>query len=330
MQHEMPWGGSAVIQEVVVISGTGGTGKTSLVSSFAALADRVVLADCDVDAAELHLIVEPEIQNRESLSGGIQAVIAPDRCTGCGTCKQNCRFDALSLGESDSGEARTIARIDPIACEGCGVCAWFCPEHAVQMAPAVNGEWYVSETRCGPMVHARLGVAEKNSGKLVSLIRQEAKEIAGRRNLDIVVIDGSPGIGCSVIASITGADLALVVAEPTMSSMHNLQRVAELTGHFGVPTVVCVNRWDLNEAITVKIEKEASDRGLAVAGRVRYDHTVTRAQIWKRSVVECAKKGCAADIAAVWKSIVDALDGVGTAPVRESLSVKQPRMGRHV
>jgi MinD superfamily P-loop ATPase len=302
-------------KELAVISGKGGTGKTSIVASFAALANQVALADCDVDAADLHLILEPKIQKREQFSGGSRAQILTDRCTGCGTCEQLCRFDAVTLVESGNGDARVTSFVDPIACEGCGVCAWFCPEDAIQLQPAVNGEWFVSETRCGPMVHAKLGVAEENSGKLVSLVRQEAKEMAERRKLDIVLIDGSPGIGCPVIASITGADLVLVVAEPTLSGMHDLSRAAELTKHFRVPALVCVNKWDLNEAITVDIEEEASDRGLKVAGRVRYDHTVTRAQIWKRSVVECKKDGCAADIAAVWKEVLTVLDGVGAASV---------------
>jgi MinD superfamily P-loop ATPase len=167
------------------------------------------------------------------------------------------------------------------------------------------------------MVHATLGVAEENSGKLVSLVRQEAKELAERRSLDLILVDGSPGIGCPVIASITGADLVLVVAEPTLSGMHDLRRVAELTQHFGVPALVCVNKWDLNGAITVEIEEEARRRGLRVAGRIRYDHAVTRAQIWKRSVVECKKDGCAADIVTVWQVVAAALEGVGAASAAE-------------
>ena len=191
-------------------------------------------------------------------------------------------------------------RIDPIACEGCGVCAWFCAENAIEFAPAVNGEWYVSDTRHGPMVHAKLGIAEENSGKLVSTVRKEAGAIAQQRGLDLVLIDGSPGIGCPVIASITGADLVLIVTEPTLSGLHDLGRVADVARHFEIPGMVCVNKWDLNPQMAAEIERESSTRGLAVAGRVRYDQAVTEAQIRRQSVVEYQRDGCAEDIRNVW------------------------------
>ena len=288
------------VKELVVISGKGGTGKTSIVASFAALAEKVVLADCDVDAADLHLVLEPTIARRESFSGGKRARIKSGDCTACGKCEEICRFDAIYFDKTGNAKADKTFRIDPIACEGCGVCAWFCPENAIEFAPAVNGEWYVSDTRHGPMVHARLGIAEENSGKLVSTVRKEAGAIARQRGLGLVLIDGSPGIGCPVIASITGADMVLIVTEPTLSGLHDLGRVADVARHFDIPGMVCVNKWDLNPDIASEIERHAQERGLAVAGRVRYDRTVTEAQIRKKSVVEYQQDGCAGDIRQVW------------------------------
>jgi len=193
--------------------------------------------------------------------------------------------------------------VDPIACEGCGVCAWFCAEHAIEFAPAVNGEWFVSRTRFGPMVHAKLGIAEENSGKLVSIVRTQAKRVAEQQGLDLAIIDGSPGIGCPVIASITGANLVLVVTEPTLSGQHDMERVAELTRHFEIPAMVCVNKWDLNPQIADAIESSAREQGIQVAGRVRYDRTVTQAQICKQAVVEYQTNGCAQDIRDIWCNV---------------------------
>lgn len=287
-------------KELVVISGKGGTGKTSIVASLAALAGKVVLADCDVDAADLHLVLEPKVIRRESFSGGKRARIKPGHCTACGKCEEVCRFDAIYFDGPGNGKAGKTFRVDPIACEGCGVCAWFCTDNAIEFAPAVNGEWYVSDTRHGPMVHAKLGVAEENSGKLVSTVRKEAGMLARQRGVDLVLIDGSPGIGCPVIASITGADLVLIVTEPTLSGLHDLGRVADLAGHFGITGLVCINKWDLNPDLAAAIEQQAGVRGLSVAGRVRYDRAVTAAQIRKLSVIEYQQNGCAEDIRGVW------------------------------
>jgi len=299
------------MKELVVISGKGGTGKTSIVASLASLAPRAVLADCDVDAADLHLVLEPRVVEQGDFSGGSRASVLTEKCAACGRCLEVCRFGAIFDDGPANGAVDKTYRVDPIACEGCGVCAWFCPAEAIEFTPAVNGRWFVSETRHGPMVHARLGVAEENSGKLVSLVRKRAKEIAERRELDLLLIDGSPGVGCPVIASVTGADLVLVVTEPTLSGLHDLHRVADLTKHFGIETLVCVNKWDLNGEIADQIESQARRRGLKVVARVCYDRTVTEAQIHRRAVVEVARDGAAADVRRLWRDVSEALGAVG-------------------
>ncbi len=296
------------MKELVVISGKGGTGKTSIVASFAVLAKKAVLADCDVDAADLHLVLEPRIVKRSQFSGGSQARIMPGHCIACGKCEEICRFDAIFYDGPGNGRVEKTYRVDPIACEGCGVCAYFCAENAIEFTPVVNGEWFVSDTRCGPMVHARLGIAQENSGKLVSIVRTEAKKLAEERKRDLVIIDGAPGIGCPVIASITGADLVLVVTEPTLSGLHDLERVADLTKHFGIETLVCINKWDLNKDLGSEIERIARRRGLKMAGNVRYDHVVTEAQIKKKSVVEYREDGVTTDIRQLWAEVVALMD----------------------
>lgn len=274
-----------------------------MVASFAALARNKVLADCDVDAADLHLVLSPKIARREEFSGGKSASVAPDKCVGCGKCVSVCRFDAIGFdGPADDVVGKTY-RIDPIGCEGCGLCAHVCPAEAVDFAPSINGEWFVSETRHGPMVHAKLGIAEENSGKLVTTIRREAKKIAEERGLDLIIVDGSPGIGCPVIASITGASLVLIVTEPTMSGLHDLDRVADLAGHFGIPTAVCINKSDINPEMTSAIRKRCSERNTDALGEIRYDAAVTRAQIDGKSVVEYDHGVASTDIKSLWEAI---------------------------
>jgi MinD superfamily P-loop ATPase len=286
-----------------VISGKGGTGKTSIVGSFASLASDAVVADCDVDAPDLHLLLSPVVRSREDFSGGKIAKIDPDLCTECGECRDLCRFDAILEEEPTLSRGKKTFRVDPVACEGCGVCEHFCGPKAIEMVSVVNGEWFVSDTRFGPMVHAKLGVAQENSGKLVCLVRNQAKKVAEERGLDLVLIDGSPGIGCPVIASIAGADLVLVVTEPTLSGLHDLGRIVELTEHFGIETVVCINKYDLNRDLANKIEREVNRRGLYVAGRIRYDRIVTRAQIERKTVTEHSSTGAAADIKDLWVTV---------------------------
>jgi MinD superfamily P-loop ATPase len=295
------------MRQLAVISGKGGTGKTSIVASFAVLADRAVLADCDVDAADLHLVMDPLTLEQRSFLGAGQAMVDSALCTGCGVCRGLCRFGAISINESPGGAAALTATIDPLACEGCGVCAWFCEERAIELRPVANGEWFQSETRHGPMVHARLAAAAENSGKLVSLVRSEARAIADMRQLDVVIIDGAPGVGCPVIASVTGADLVLVVTEPTLSGLHDLERVLGLAEHFDVPAMVLVNKYDLNELLAREAEDLATRRGARLAGRIRYDRAVTDAQIRGLATVEYCVDGAASDIRDAWTKVAGAL-----------------------
>jgi MinD superfamily P-loop ATPase len=297
-----------MIRELVVISGKGGTGKTSLVGSFAALANKAVLADCDVDAADLPLLLDPEIRQTRDFVGGKVASVASARCIGCGRCKELCRFDAIMLNGPANDVVEKTYAIDPIACEGCGVCVHFCPVDAIDFNDAANGQWFISETRCGPMVHARLGVAQENSGKLVSLIRKQAKRVAEEQGRELIIIDGSPGIGCPVIASVSGADLVLVVTEPTLSGEHDLERVAELTAHFKIPAMVCVNKSDINPDVADRIEKSAGERGLRIAGRIAYDASVTKAQVAAKSIVEYGDGPLKEQIVSVWQTVLAALD----------------------
>ena len=284
----------AQVPELVVISGKGGTGKTSVVASLAVLAEDMVLADCDVDAADLHLVLEPTVVERHGFVSGHEAVIRPQDCEGCGICHEVCRFDAVQVVAGPPGY-----QIDPIACEGCGVCVRLCPAHALDFNDRRCGEWFVSDTRCGPMVHARLGIAAENSGKLVTLVRQRAKQVALSHGLSLVLIDGPPGIGCPVIASITGASGVLIVTEPTVSGLHDMARVLQLTQHFAIQTAVCVNRWDLHPEGTRRIEELAGKHGGFVAGRIRYDTAVTTAQVEGRAVVELGGPA-ADDIRELW------------------------------
>ncbi len=288
------------MKELVIISGKGGTGKTSVTASFAVLADRPVVADCDVDAADLHLVLSPRIIERHEFRGGHEAVIRREDCIGCGACLADCRFDAVRKNEKDAGNATFV--IDPVACEGCGVCVRFCPENAIDFPERRCGEWMISETRCGPMVHARLGVAAENSGKLVSTVRREARRIAEEDHRSLVIVDGPPGIGCPVIASVTGATLVLAVTEPTVSGEHDLERVLSLTRHFNISTAICVNKWDLNPEMTERIEDKARRAGARVVGRIRYDRAVTLAQMRERAVVE-TEAPCVEDIRHIWNRL---------------------------
>lgn len=288
------------MKELVVISGKGGTGKTSVVASFASLAEKAVLVDCDVDAADLHLVLQPQIVRREDFTAGSKARIQPGHCTACGKCEELCRFDAIYFDGPGNGKVPKTFRVDAIACEGCGVCFDFCAEKAIEFEPAVCGQWFVSQTRCGPMVHARLGVTAENSGKLVTQLRRTAGQVAAQEKCDLILCDGPPGIGCPVIASLTGASLALFVVEPSVSGQHDFVRAAQLTKQLGLAGVMAVNKADLNDEITRNLEELARARGIAVVGRIPYDRAVTQAQIARKTVVEASDGPAARAIRRLW------------------------------
>jgi len=289
------------MKELVILSGKGGTGKTSVTASFAALAQNAVLADADVDAADLHLVLNPEIQSRHEFRSGHEAIIRQADCSRCGACLAHCRFEAVKMDGKEAGEATFT--IDPIACEGCGVCVEFCPSKAIDFPERVCGEWYVSNTRFGPLVHARLRPAGENSGKLVTQVRTEARRLAERDGRELIVVDGPPGIGCPVIASVTGVSAVLAVTEPTVSGEHDLDRVLKLARHFGVPTFVCVNKWDINPAMAGQIEQQVAAAGATVVSRIPYDRAVTAAQVNGLPVVEFSTGPAAQSIHQLWEDL---------------------------
>ena len=270
--HGARGGKGRKVRELVIVSGKGGTGKTSVTASFAAPADRAVVADCDVDAADTHPVLSPRVMEWNEFRSGHQGVIRQADCSGCGECLQNCRFNAVR--RDGAAGAEPAFRVDAAACDGCGLCVRYCPENAIGFPERLCGEWMISETRCGPMVHAWLGVAAENSGKLASTVRREARLIVLEQGRSTVLVDGPPGIGCPVIASVTGASLALVVTEPTLSGEHDLQRVLALTQHFEMPAAVCVNKWDINAEMTARIETGAMAGGAWIAGRIRYENGI--------------------------------------------------------
>ncbi|MGM0421132.1 MAG: 4Fe-4S binding protein [Bacillota bacterium] len=270
-------------QELVVISGKGGTGKTSISAALAALAEDIVVADCDVDAADLHLLLEPEIEEEGDFSGGYLAEIDQSRCVQCGECYQACRFAAISKEEAND---EVFYQVDHLSCEGCGVCNLVCPEEAVSLHDAVNGKWYTSRIRFGQMAHAELGVAEENSGKLVTLVKDKAQELASRKNNPINIIDGSPGTGCPVTASLTGADYALVVTEPSVSGIHDLLRILELGEFLDIPMGIIVNKLDINEKLAGQIENTARQKGIDFLGSLPYDEDIVKAQIEGQTIIE--------------------------------------------
>ena len=285
------------MKQLTIVSGKGGTGKTTVTAAFTTLSNSHVVADCDVDAADLHLILDPAITKQERFFGGKTAQLDREKCTQCDVCVQECRFNAI--------EDYTI---DPISCEGCGVCALVCPEDAISMEQHMSGYWFISDSRSGPMVHASLGVGEDNSGKLVSLVRQQARMIAERDNKKSVIIDGPPGIGCPVIAAITGVDLVLAVTEPTLSGIHDLERVVNVSKHFKVPVEVVINKYDINTENSYQIEHYCSENNLTVAGKIPYSQCVTEAMVNRKSVIEYNCGEVTREIERLWTNVTQTLN----------------------
>jgi len=281
------------MKEIVVLSGKGGTGKTSLTLALAGLGPEKVLADCDVDAADMHLVLHPEVQETHEFISGERAWIDPQVCTECGECIEHCRFEAIDPS----------FRVRDELCEGCALCSHVCPVGAVQMLERHCGSWYKSLTRFGPLVHASLGIGEENSGKLVTTVRTEAGAWAEENGAELVLVDGSPGIGCPVIASLTNADLALIVAEPTMSALSDLERIFDLVEHFGIAAQVVVNKSDINNELVERIEAICSDRGIPIIGRLGYDQAVTRAQIAGQTILEYDPDNLGQTIRDIWKNL---------------------------
>jgi MinD superfamily P-loop ATPase len=288
-----------MLKQIAVVSGKGGTGKTTITASFAALAHDIVIADCDVDAPDLHLLLHPQIVKTLEFKGSKLAVIDRTKCIECGLCKESCRFGSIN----DS------ITIDSFSCEGCGVCVFVCPEEAIRLQERISGYTFISKTKYGTMSHARLNPGEANSGKLVTLVRHNARQIAEEKNLDLILIDGPPGIGCPVIASATGVDAGLVVTEPTMSGIHDLDRALQLLNHFNILSLVCINQHDINRKNTEKIVKFCEKNKVEVAGKISFDPIVTEAMVAGKTIVEHSPENkVSQEIKTAWKRVLSVLN----------------------
>lgn len=284
------------MKEVIVLSGKGGTGKTSIVGSFAALAKAAILADCDVDAADLHLLLHPAIREKHEFWSGQVAAIDESRCTQCGLCQELCRFRAIKN-----------FKVDRTTCEGCGFCSHICPVEAITMKENMAGHWFISDTGYGPLVHARLGIAQENSGKLVATVRKQAREKAEKQYIDYIISDGPPGIGCPAISSLSGANLALLVTEPTLSGIHDLERVFSVCRHFSVPALVCINKYDVNEKNTRQIESYCQAQETEVVAKIPFDNVFTEAMVHGMPVVKCSDGVVSQQIKSLWHNVAEML-----------------------
>jgi MinD superfamily P-loop ATPase len=282
------------VKEVVVLSGKGGTGKTSIVGSFAALAKDAVLVDCDVDAADLHLILQPVVRQKQEFWSGQTATIDDSRCTQCGLCQELCRFKAIK-----------DFKVDRTACEGCSFCSHICPSEAITMKENLAGHWFISDTSYGPLIHARLGIAQENSGKLVATVRKQAREIAEKQKMDYIISDGPPGIGCPVISSLSGASLALLVTEPTLSGIHDLERVLDVCHYFSVPALVCINKYDINEVNSRQIETYCHTEGADVVAKIPFDNVFTEAMVHGMPVVKYSDGVVSQQIKRLWQNVAE-------------------------
>jgi len=285
------------MKKMTILSGKGGTGKTTLTASLAALSSDAVFADCDVDASNLHLVLKPQVKETVEFKGLNLAVIDPERCTQCGLCEEKCRFSAIH-----------DFKVDPVHCEGCKVCVHVCPVQAIDFVERICGYAYISETEYGPMSHADLIPGMENSGKLVTLVRQNSKKLAEDGGHKLVLVDGPPGIGCPVIASLADIEYGLVVVEPTLSGIHDLERALQLLDHFKVESLVCINKHDLNDENTAAIEKFCDEEGIEMVGLIPFDPEVTKAMVAGRPVVEYAPDSPASEaIKKIWERLASIL-----------------------
>jgi MinD superfamily P-loop ATPase len=280
------------IKQLAIVSGKGGTGKTTIAAAFAALAKNKVMVDCDVDAADLHLLLRPRVLKQGKYYGGRSPRVDLDKCTQCNLCTEVCRFHAIDNGV-----------VDYVSCEGCGFCSHICPEDAITMEEAFSGDWFVSDTPYGPFVHARLGIGEENSGKLVTVVRKRAMKIANEKHLGVILIDGPPGIGCPVTASLTGVNLILAITEPTLSGIHDLERILKLAEHFKIPSAVCINKFDINLKNTDKIVAYCEKNGSKIVGKIPYEPKVVEALVNKKTVMEYSCNGVERIVQQMWEQV---------------------------
>jgi MinD superfamily P-loop ATPase len=284
-----------MVKEITVLSGKGGTGKTTITASFAVLTQNAILTDCDVDAPDLHMLLNPEVLQTQEFKASRIAVIDPDKCVECGKCEENCRFGAIEKFV-----------VDHISCEGCGVCVYICPVGAVELEKRVSGYAFISKTKYGSMSHALLNPGEENSGKLVTLVRNNAKKVAEKENCELIINDGPPGIGCPVIASLGGVDIGLIVTEPTLSGIHDMERAISLLNHFKIPGLVCVNKYDINEKNTEEILNYCETKDVKVVGEIPFEPIVTEAMVAGKPIVEYApKSNVSKAIEELWKKTLE-------------------------
>jgi MinD superfamily P-loop ATPase len=280
------------VKQLAIVSGKGGTGKTTIAAAFAALARNKVMVDCDVDAADLHLLLQPKIVTQEKYFGGRSPHVELDKCTQCGLCTDICRFHAIENGV-----------VDFVSCEGCGFCSHICPEDAITMEEAFSGDWFISETPYGPFIHARLGIGEENSGKLVTAVRKQATKIATEKDLNLILIDGPPGIGCPVTASIAGVSSVLAITEPSLSGIHDLERILKLAEHFKIPSMVCINKFDINFENTQQIASYCKNNGSRIIGRIPYEPKVVEALVNRKTVMEYPCNEIQGIIQRMWEEV---------------------------
>ncbi len=286
------------MKEFTVISGKGGTGKTSLTAALATAGSDMILCDCDVDAADLHLILTPDIRETHVYEGAWCAKIDPEKCTDCGLCSEYCRFDAISVNEENKRE------IDPFKCEGCRLCERICPSQAITSTRSTNSSWFVSETRNGPMVHAHMGPGEENSGKLVTEVRKKARELAKERELQYILTDGPPGTGCATISSVSGSDAVLVIIEPSITSLHDAERVIELVHQFKIPVFALINKSTINLQMADKIAQFLEEASVPLLGQIPFDKSIVEALIKGQTINEYQPESKISEtISSVWSHL---------------------------